>query len=114
LKTYKSSQVDRWRNGARWKRRTAHQLRIEPLCAMCKVQGVIEPACIVDHAEPHRGDQNRYWFGALQSLCVAHHNRSKQQIEVRGFSNEIGADGFPVDREHHPFFKEGKMRGRGM
>jgi hypothetical protein len=40
----------------------------------------------------------------LLSLCGPHHSSIAQQIETLGYSRAIGADGFPVDVEHHPFF----------
>jgi hypothetical protein len=100
LRVYKTSQVRRWRHSARWQNRIKHQLKIEPLCRFCKQQGIVEPATIVDHVVPHRGDQNLYWFGALASLCKPHHDRTKQRVELHGFSNEIGNDGWPLDPKH--------------
>ena len=38
--------------------RRAHQLRIEPLCAICKAEGRITGATIADHSLPHGGDYN--------------------------------------------------------
>jgi hypothetical protein len=90
--------------GRRWKRRARLQLMKEPLCAMCEKEGKIVAAQVADHIEPHRGDINKFWMGRLQSLCAAHHNSSKQQKECNGFSTEIGADGWPLDRRH-PFYQ---------
>lgn len=97
------SDLHRWYCTAGWRKRRAHQLKIEPLCRMCTKEGKIEPAKIVDHVERHNGNYTKFVMGKLQSLCSDHHDKTKQQIEVRGFSNEIGADGFPVD-ERHPFY----------
>lgn len=93
-----------WYGRKAWYNKSKHQLKIEPLCRMCKERGIIEPARVADHMIPHRGDPNLFWLGELQSLCVDHHNKTKQQIEVRGYSSEIGVDGFPVDK-NHPFNK---------
>jgi hypothetical protein len=60
----------------------------------------ITPATIADHIEPHRGDPQKFWFGALKSLCEPHHKGAKQQIEKRGYSTEIGSDGWPIDERH--------------
>jgi len=57
-----------------------------------------------DHIEPHRGDPAKFWFGKLQSLCPTHHSGSKAQLESKGYTNDIGDDGFPVDKSH-PFNK---------
>lgn len=67
---------------------------------MCLQQGKVEPACIADHIEPHRGDEMAFWFGPLQSLCKQHHNGAKQMLEHRGYDKAIGADGWPVDPKH--------------
>jgi 5-methylcytosine-specific restriction enzyme A len=64
-----------------------------------------------DHVEPHRGSTNLFWFGDLQSLCTAHHSGSKQQEERRGFSTEIGVDGWPTDSKH-PVHQTTGARGR--
>lgn len=66
---------------ARWQRRRAHQLAIEPLCRMCFAEGVVCVATVADHIEAHRGDVERFWSGALQSLCAPHHNAVKQAEE---------------------------------
>ena len=44
----------------------------------------------VDHIVPHKGDpvlfnDVRNW----QPLCKAHHDRTKQRIDVHGFSTEV-------------------------
>ncbi len=59
-------------------------------------------ADVADHVIPHKGDEQLFWFGELQSLCKPHHDGTKQQQELRGFSSDIGNDGFPID-DQHPF-----------
>ena len=49
---------------ARWKRIRNDQLQREPLCRMCEERGVVEPAEIVDHVEPTRGDEEKFWRGS--------------------------------------------------
>jgi 5-methylcytosine-specific restriction endonuclease McrA len=93
----------RWRNIAR------DQLRRFPNCAMCEAAGQIIEANVADHKIPHHGDEMKFWFGQLQSLCYSHHNGSKQQLERRGFVTDIGADGFPIDSQH-PFNKSRKRK----
>jgi hypothetical protein len=93
-------------NKRRWRDRVAkHQLKIEPMCRMCRAKGLIVLASVADHIDKHEGDQIKFWFGELQSLCTECHNRSKQQIEVRGFVSDIGVDGFPTDPKH-PFYAQ--------
>jgi 5-methylcytosine-specific restriction endonuclease McrA len=51
---------DRWYSTTRWARIRKHQLREHPLCKYCLERGIVEPATIVDHVEPHRGDVSRH------------------------------------------------------
>ena len=47
----------------------------EPLCRMCKAQGQLVPAVIVDHIVPHKGDESLFWnVENWQSLCRGHHD----------------------------------------
>lgn len=69
---------------------------------MCEEHGVVTLADVADHVVPHHGDEQLFWFGELQSLCYSHHNSTKQQIENKGYVNDIGVDGWPVD-SNHPF-----------
>lgn len=84
-----------------WRRRRAHQLRIEPLCRSCKARGVVTPATIADHVEPHGGDYTKFVLGKLQSLCEPCH-APKWAADKRGYSNAVGDDGYPLDPAH-PF-----------
>ncbi|WP_247511397.1 HNH endonuclease [Bradyrhizobium sp. 157] len=67
---------------------------------MCEAKGLIAPAEVADHIMPHKGDYQLFWYGELQSLCVPCHNKSKQQLEHRGYTTDIGADGWPTDARH--------------
>jgi hypothetical protein len=40
---------------------------------MCLKDGRINAATIADHIEPHKGDEQKFFFGELQSLCKLHH-----------------------------------------
>ena len=90
-----------WYGTQIWKTKRAHQLRIEPLCRLCKAQGKVEPATIADHDPPHEGDYNKFILGPLRSLCAACHD-ALQGFTHRGYSRDIGVDGYPVDPKH-PF-----------
>jgi hypothetical protein len=84
---------------------------------MCLVENDYVPATIVDHVIPHRKDLNLFWFGELQSLCITHHNNSKQFLEKRGYLKDIGPNGWPIDPKH-PVNKASrprqlKLRGQG-
>ena len=67
---------------------------------MCEAKGLIAPVEAVDHVIPHKGDYQLFWFGELQSLCTQCHNKSKQELETKGFITDIGHDGWPVDQRH--------------
>lgn len=84
----------------RWRNRAKQQLRAHSLCCMCEEHGVVTLADVADHVIPHNGDEQLFWFGKLQSLCYSHHNSTKQQIENKGYVNDIGVDGWPVDPAH--------------
>jgi 5-methylcytosine-specific restriction protein A len=90
---------------ARWKKRRRAQLREHPLCVMCEAIGRITSATVADHATPHRGDPQLFWFGPLVSLCATHHSGTKQQQETRGYATDIGADGWPIDPNHAVYRK---------
>jgi 5-methylcytosine-specific restriction endonuclease McrA len=76
-------------------------LEANPLCVMCREQGHAVAATVVDHIRPHRGDEALFWqLGNHQALCANHHNSAKQMQERRGYSSEIGRDGWPTDPQH--------------
>lgn len=76
------------------------QLRTHPLCATCLSRGVTTPATIADHVEPHRGDWNAFMLGKLQSLCKPCHDKDKRLLDLHGYSDDIGDDGWPLDPRH--------------
>jgi hypothetical protein len=57
-------------SSARCLRIRQHQLREHPLCKYCAERGVVEPATICDHVEPHHGDLNKFWSGPFQRACA--------------------------------------------
>jgi hypothetical protein len=67
---------------------------------MCLADGKLTPATIADHVEPHRGDANLFWRGALQSLCDHCHESRKKIEETRGYRLDVGLDGWPLDPNH--------------
>lgn len=89
-----------WYGKRRWKKRSAWQLKTHPLCIMCLNKGFVIAARVADHIEKHNGDVAKFWSGPLQSLCAECHSSSKRQIEDKGFVNDIGADGWPIDPNH--------------
>jgi 5-methylcytosine-specific restriction endonuclease McrA len=76
-------------------------LSSEPLCRMCSRLGKITPANTVDHISPHKGSWVLFTTPSnLQSLCSSCHSGPKQFIEKRGYSKEVGRDGWPIDPLH--------------
>ena len=60
---------------ARWRKEREVFLRANPLCRKCKAEDRIEPATVVDHVIPHKGDQELFWNQAnWQPLCKPHHD----------------------------------------
>ena len=65
-----------WYRTARWAAMRQGVLMAQPLCPACHAEGRTEPATVVDHIEPHRGNVAMFWdVTNLQALCEAHHNR---------------------------------------
>lgn len=75
----------RWYASYEWRRRARRQMANEPLCAMCLAEGRVVPAEVADHVERVNGDYTRFRLGKLQSLCKAHHERSKDHVESMAF-----------------------------
>lgn len=72
-----------WYNSRAWRRRRALQLAAEPVCRFhWEREGVAVEATVADHVEPHREDYERFWGGALQSLCATCHSSVKQREEA--------------------------------
>lgn len=95
------SQFDYLYNCARWRRLRAAHLCANPFCAMCRKQGRVVTATVVDHRKPHRGDLGLFWDPAnLQGLCQTHHSATKQREERTGVAAGYDADGMPLDPGH--------------
>jgi 5-methylcytosine-specific restriction endonuclease McrA len=84
----------------RWRAVRAAQIAREPLCERCKAKGILVPTKVVHHKIPHRGDITLFWSGPFESLCNPCHSGPAQQEENRGYTNEIGPDGWPSDPRH--------------
>ena len=97
---------DKWYSSPRWARIRRHQLLEHPLCKYCLERGIVTPATICDHVEPHHGDVNKFWLGPFQSLCKRCHDSTKRLVETRGFRPDIGLDGWPLD-PRHPVYSGG-------
>src|SRR4051812_36990409 len=73
---------DRWYSTKRWQKLRTRQLQDHPLCRMCAARGLVEPARVVDHVEPHKGNWTSFVTGRLQSLCKTCHDSSKRIVEL--------------------------------
>jgi 5-methylcytosine-specific restriction protein A len=88
----------RWYKTARWQRLRAQVLRAQPLCVMCRESGILTPATVCDHIEPHKGDEHKFWNGPFAGLCAPCHNSTKARIEAGTGPQAIGPDGWPLER----------------
>jgi len=70
-----------WYGLAVWQAIRERQLGLQPLCERHLKRGEIEPATIVNHVEPHRGDWDRFVAGPLESVCKACHDGEIQREE---------------------------------
>ena len=69
----------------KWRKLRGGYLLDHPLCVLCKSEGIITSANIVDHVVPHKGDQKLFWNKRnWQSLCKRHHD-IKTATEDGGF-----------------------------
>jgi 5-methylcytosine-specific restriction enzyme A len=85
----------------RWKRLRRLQMAEFPLCRMCEAAGRTTPATLVDHITPAKDDVELFFdMNNLQSICRPCHDSAKRKDERRGFSTQIGLDGWPVDGRH--------------
>ena len=88
--------------GRRWKKARKAYLVQHPLCVMCRQQGRLTAATLVDHVKPHNGDEALFWdVNNWQALCQPHHDSAKQRIEKGGHEAGYGVDGVPIDKAHH-------------
>jgi 5-methylcytosine-specific restriction endonuclease McrA len=68
--------------GSAWQRARRGFLLANPLCVMCSAEGKTSIAQVVDHIQPHRGDQSLFWNQSnWQSLCKQHHDSDKARQE---------------------------------
>ena len=60
----------------KWRRARKAYLRKDPLCIICREEGRLTPATVVDHIIPHRGDPGLFWDeNNWQPLCKDCHDR---------------------------------------
>lgn len=85
-------------NSAAWGKLRRAVLADEPLCRMCKAQGLIEPATEVDHMAGAWDNRRE----SLQPLCKSCHSK-KTAAEMAGRPMRQGCDeqGYPIGSDHH-------------
>lgn len=104
--------------GPRWRKARLRFLKANPSCSMCQDEGKIEPATVVDHHRPHRGDLRLFWDqGNWRPLCATHHSSTKQRAEANPGAFLVnhaapGADsrGMPLDPSH-PWAQQARRAG---
>lgn len=87
----RKARFDKTRPGARergytaeWERESKAFLAANPKCKRCD-----QPATVVDHTQPHKGNQALFWNRAnWQPLCRTHHNSAKQSEERRAIERK--------------------------
>lgn len=97
---------DKWRGSAssrgydsRWQMARRGFLRLHPLCVCCRANGVTQPAEVVDHVVPHRGDRMLFWDSTnWQALCSACHRVIKPALESRWEAGEVQVSALRLDR----------------
>ncbi|MEJ8570759.1 HNH endonuclease signature motif containing protein [Microbaculum marinum] len=71
----------------RWQSERAAFLHDHPLCIECERGGVIRAATVVDHIDPHYGNETVFWNRSRwQSLCAPCHGRKTASMDG-GFGN---------------------------
>lgn len=65
----------------RWRRISERHRAANPLCAYCAKRGRAVAAEVADHVIPHKGDEDAFYHGKLQSLCSSCHNDTKKLEE---------------------------------
>jgi 5-methylcytosine-specific restriction protein A len=72
----KATLAQRLYKTALWKSLRNIVLWEEPECRACRLRGVLRPAEVVDHIEPHHGDRARFFERRnLQPLCKTCHDK---------------------------------------
>ena len=97
---------------ARWRRESREFLAEYPACVLCG-----QPAKVVDHITPHRGDEALFWDKSnWQPLCWKHH--SAKTLGENNFFREGGRGGKnisqpAVDQRAPSFVCTCEKTGRG-
>ena len=71
-------------------------------CGCFLKRGKTQPqSAVIHHIKAHKGDLDLFHDpDNLQAVCWSCHSGVIQSEEARGYSTEIGQDGWPVDADH--------------
>lgn len=86
---YHDRESQRLYSTVRWQRRREQQLSNQPWCEECLRSNIYTPATDVDHVLPHKGNENIFFTGEVQSLCKVCHSR-----KTAGEVNERKGEGY--------------------
>lgn len=71
-------------NNRRWRKLRKQFLLEHPLCEVCKKQGAVTVADVVDHIKPHEGNEELFWFESnWQALCKCCHDKKTAKEDGR-------------------------------
>jgi 5-methylcytosine-specific restriction protein A len=80
-----------------WRARSTAFRKAHPLCLGCEAIGRIQPATLVDHIKPHRGDQALFWDEANWQPCCRWHHELKATLERKFELGLVGAAALRLD-----------------
>lgn len=93
----------------KWRKDTAAWLKLHPWCEWCKRSGIREPATVVHHDPPHRGDLKKLWDRkSWVALCKRCHDSEGQRQDHGKPARGCDAQGNPLDPKHPWYVKEKK------
>lgn len=96
-----------WYQSTRWRKSRKAFLSANPLCSECRKYERVTVATIVDHIEPHKGDEDKFWDQSnWQGLCASCHSMHKQSAERGHGQYGCDASGRPLDPSH-PWYEGG-------
>ena len=71
-------------------------------CGCNLKRGRTDPrSAVVHHIKAHKGQHDLFFdLDNLQAVCWSCHSGAIQSEEAKGYSTEIGEDGWPIDTQH--------------